>query len=104
MSSRDWNAHYAEGNLPWDTGVPDRHLVNVVEGGVLPRGRVLEVGCGTGTNGVWLASEGFTVFGVDVSPLAIERAHRRRADAGVPGEVCTFEVQDFLAEIGRAHV
>lgn len=97
MPERDWNARYAEGDLPWDTGVPDHHLVEVVERGGLPRGRLFEVGCGTGTNAVWLAAEGFTVLGVDVSPIAVDRAIRRRVEAGLSEEACRFEVQDFLA-------
>jgi len=96
MSHPDWNACYATGDLPWDTGVPDLHLVGLVERGTLPRGRLLEIGCGTGTNAVWLAGEGFDVVGIDVSPLAIERAGRRRSEHGVPSDRCSFEVRDFL--------
>ena len=92
---RDWNASYAEGDLPWDTGTPDEHLVGTVEGGVVKPGRTLEIGCGTGTNAVWLAARGFDVLGVDVSTLAIERARARAEAAGARG--CRFEVLDFLA-------
>ena len=42
-------------------------------------GRALDVGCGTGTNVLWLAQHGWTAIGVDRSPTAIESA-RRRAD------------------------
>lgn len=103
MPHPDWNESYARGDLPWDTGVPDLHLVGLVERGVLPRGRLLEVGCGTGTNAVWLAGEGFAVVGIDVAPLAIEQATRRRDERGVPSDRCRFEVRDFLqadAEVG----
>jgi SAM-dependent methyltransferase len=33
--------------------------------------------CGTGTNAIWLAERGFQVLGVDVAPLAIERAEKK---------------------------
>jgi SAM-dependent methyltransferase len=92
MAHRDWNASYATGELPWDTGVPDEHLVEIVESGVVAPGRTLEIGCGTGTNAVWLAAHGFDVLGVDVSPLAIEKAKGKAA--GAPH--CRFEVSDFL--------
>lgn len=98
MPHPDWNESYARGDLPWDTGVPDLHLVNLVERAVLPKGRLLEVGCGTGTNAVWLAGEGFDVVGVDISPLAIERAARRRSEQGVPSHRCRLEVRDFLKD------
>lgn len=36
MTTRDWNRHYAAGDLSWDTGVPDAHLVwGRVEGTVM---------------------------------------------------------------------
>lgn len=88
---RDWNEHYATGFLPWDTGAPDEQLVAMVERGVLPRGRALDIGCGTGTNVAWLAQRGWEVVGVDVAPLAIEAARKK-----APG--ATLAVCDFLAQ------
>ncbi len=89
----DWNANYASGDLPWDTGVPDEHLVHAVTSGTIAKGRALEIGCGTGTNALWLAERGFDVLGVDLAPFAIEKA---RAKAG-GARACRFEVLDFLA-------
>jgi SAM-dependent methyltransferase len=68
----DWNDHYASGNMPWDTGEPDEQLVRCVREGGVAAGPALEIGCGTGTNSVWLAEQGFSVLGLDVSPLASE--------------------------------
>ena len=93
----DWNSRYAEGNLPWDTGAPDEHLVASVRAGSLTPGRTLEVGCGTGTNALWLAAQGFDVLGVDLSPLAIDKARAKAAAAGAAAHGCSFEVLDFLA-------
>jgi len=92
---RDWNGHYASGNLPWDTGEPEGHLVELVRGGAVTGGRALDIGCGTGTNSVWLAEQGFAVVGLDVSPLAVEAARRRLAGRELD---CRFEVRDFLTE------
>ena len=39
--------------------------------------RALELGCGTGTNSVWLAQQGFEVTGIDLAPLAVEQAEQR---------------------------
>lgn len=94
MSHRDWNENYATGDLPWDTGVPDAELVAAVERGVIAPGRALEVGCGTGTNALWLAQRGFDVAAVDVAPLAIEAARKKAP----PGVRCEFAVLDFLAD------
>ncbi len=94
-STPDWNDHYATGHLPWDTGRPEDELVRFVqEGGVAP-GRALEVGCGTGTNCLWLAEQGFEVLGLDLAPLAVEQARAKLGDRELP---CRFEVADFLAE------
>ncbi len=92
MPHPDWNGHYAEGFLPWDTGRPDPLLAEFVESRRIKPGRALEVGCGTGTNSLWLAQRGFDVLGIDIAPLAVEKA--RAKQAGVKG--CRFENVDFL--------
>lgn len=94
----DWNERYKAGDLPWDTGVPDHHLTAFVESGAVPAGaRVFEVGCGTGTNAVWLASQGFDVTACDLAPTAVERAIARAEAAGVSAR-CRFQQLDFLAQ------
>jgi SAM-dependent methyltransferase len=90
---RDWNESYANGDLPWDTGAPDPLLVDAVERGLVAKGRALEIGCGTGTNALWLADHGFDVLGVDLAPLAVAQANKKLT----PGARCRFETLDFLA-------
>jgi SAM-dependent methyltransferase len=51
--------------------VPDRAAV-----------RVLEVGCGTGANLWFLAREGFDVYGIDGSKVAVDRARERCEEEG----------------------
>jgi len=94
MAHRPWNENYAAGTLPWDTGVADPLLVEVIEAGGLPVGRALDIGCGTGTNAIWLAQHGYGVLGVDIAPLAIEQANRKLPS----GVACRFATVDFLAE------
>lgn len=79
----DWNERYRERFLPWDTGRTSSELQQVLRQQAVPVGRALELGCGTGTNSVWLAQQGFEVTGVDVAPLAIEAAQRRASAADV---------------------
>lgn len=98
MTTIDWNARYEGGDLPWDSGQPDPWLVQHVLASEA-RGRALDVGCGTGTNALWLARRGFDVLGVDVSPRAIEKARAKQGDEPL---ACRFEVFDFLgAELGE---
>ncbi len=94
MSHPSWNETYASGeSLPWDTGTPDPLLVEAIESRLITPGRTLEVGCGTGTNAIFLAQHGFDVLGIDISEVAVEKA-RARAQGR-----CRFEVIDFLAAV-----
>ena len=93
MGHAQWDERYATGDAPWDVGETDEHLASFVEAGRVGGGRALEVGCGTGTNALWLAARGFHVVGVDVSGLAIERA-RAKASSGKVS--CAFHCLDFL--------
>lgn len=78
-----WNERYRDGDLPWDTGQPSSEVLRVVRENTIQPCRVLDLGCGTGTNSVWLAQQGFEVTGVDVAPLAVEQAEARAQAAGV---------------------
>jgi methyl halide transferase len=93
MPHPSWNDRYASGEpLPWDTGTPDPMLVEMIDSRAIAPGPALEVGCGTGTNAIYLAQRGFEVVGVDISPLAIDNA-RAKADGR-----CRFETIDFLSQ------
>jgi SAM-dependent methyltransferase len=93
MPHPSWNERYASGQLPWDTGQPEPLLVEFVKSGAVTPGPTLEIGAGTGTNAIWMAERGFDVLGVDVSPLAVERAQ-----AKIEGRAlrCRFAAWDFL--------
>ena len=93
MSHPSWNESYASGQLPWDTGFPEPLLVEFVTSGAVTPGPALEIGAGTGTNAIWMAEHGFDVLGVDVSPLAVERAHAKM-DGRTPR--CRFAISDFI--------
>jgi SAM-dependent methyltransferase len=88
-----WNDRYRDGNLPWDTGRPSSELQRVLSTNGIQPCRALDIGCGTGTNSVWLAQQGYEVTGIDVAPLAVERAKERAHAAGVTAH---FAVADAL--------
>ncbi|GAA4212328.1 class I SAM-dependent methyltransferase [Microbispora amethystogenes] len=81
--------YYRAGKPPWDTGVTPPELVALIEGpgeghgAALPPGRALELGCGTGTNAIYLARHGWEVVAVDLVGRAIELARERTEAAGV---------------------
>jgi methyl halide transferase len=91
--SIEWNERYRDGNLPWDTGRPSSELQRVLSENRIQPCRALDIGCGTGTNSVWLAQQGFEVTGIDLAPLAVERADERARAAGVKAH---FVVADVL--------
>ncbi len=84
-TAEEWEQRYDTGFTPWDVGRPDRHLIQVVRDHPIAPGRALEVGCGTGTNAIWLAEQGFEVLASDVSALALTQAREKvdRADVSV---------------------
>jgi SAM-dependent methyltransferase len=94
MSHPSWNESYASGQLPWDTGQPEPLLVEFVTSRAVMPGPTLEIGAGTGTNSIWMAEHGFDVFGVDVAPLAVEKAQARMEHRALR---CRFAAWDFLA-------
>jgi len=71
----DFDSFY-EGAPPWDIGRPQKEFVQLEEAGEIV-GSVLDVGCGTGENALFLESQGHTVWGVDFSPIAIKNAQSK---------------------------
>ena len=69
----DWNRRYIEGDTPWDKG--DAHpALGVALAQSALSGRVLVPGCGTGHDVRALAGQGLEVTGLDIAPLALEKA------------------------------
>lgn len=78
-----WDARYREGRPPWDTGRVSAELQRRLAQYPIKPCRTIEIGCGTGTNAIWLAQQGFEVVAVDLSPLAIRQAREKAERAGV---------------------
>ena len=78
---------YRRGRAPWDTGVTPPELIEAIEGvNAEPAGHALDIGCGTGTNTLYLARHGWRTVGIDFAEPAIRQASRKLRDAGsLPG-------------------
>ena len=90
----------AYGGTPnWEIGRAQPVFVALEESGEIS-GDVLDVGCGTGENALFLAGRGHEVWGVDLAPRAIEIARDRAEARHLP---VTFLVQDALdlGDLGR---
>jgi 2-polyprenyl-3-methyl-5-hydroxy-6-metoxy-1,4-benzoquinol methylase len=66
-----WERHYQD-TTTGPTGQPSARLMAEVVGAT--PGTVLDAGCGTGADAVWLARQGWDVTAVDVSPTAVQQA------------------------------
>ena len=106
---------YLVGFKPWDSGIPPPELVEVVEGPqALQPGRALDLGCGTGTNCIYMAQHGWDATGVDLVKKAIDTA-RQKANASaikprfVKGDVTRMaelelgDDYDLLLDLGCFH-
>jgi SAM-dependent methyltransferase len=80
------------GTPPWDIGRPQPAIVRLAESNQIA-GSVLDVGCGTGENILYLAARGLSAAGIDGAPTAISKA---RAKAKRRGLTVDFEVADAL--------
>ena len=94
--ARDFEASYRSGDAPWDIGRPQAEIVALAEAGLIA-GSVLDIGCGTGENALYLAGLGHPVFGLDGSATAIEQARSKAAERRLPVQ---FHLWDAL-ELGR---
>jgi SAM-dependent methyltransferase len=77
-----YNVGYRYFRMPWDIGAREE-LVSLVESGRIAPCRAIDLGCGAGANGIYLAQKGFDVTGVDYAEAAIEKAQRRAKEADV---------------------
>ncbi len=86
-----FNSAY-KGIPPWDIGRPQKEFIRLAEDGEI-NGRVLDVGCGTGENALYLAHLGFEVWGIDAAPSAIKKAREKAKECGI---TVNFLVSDAL--------
>lgn len=92
---------YLRGRVPWDTNVTPPELINTVEGpNALPPGRALDLGCGTGTNVIYLAKQGWEAIGVDFVDRAIREAREKAQEAGVDARFYAGDVTRLEAISG----
>ncbi|MET9338513.1 class I SAM-dependent methyltransferase [Nonomuraea sp. NPDC003804] len=84
QASTWWDDFYTDRSkpVPFFADKPDESLVSYLERGMLRPGRALDLGCGPGRNAIHLASLGFEVDAIDLSPTAVAWAEERARTAG----------------------
>ena len=93
IGTSDFDRAYV-GTPPWDIGRPQPAFVSLAEAGDIA-GKVLDVGCGTGENALFLAARGLDVLGIDASTVAIAKARAKAADRGIPARFAVCDATDL---------
>ena len=99
MTGLPWDASYDDGPAPWDIDQPQPAIVRLASQGAFA-GAVLDAGCGTGENTLYVASLGLPVLGVDVAETALAIAQTKAGDRGVEVEFAKADAFD-LNHLGR---
>lgn len=81
---------------PWDIGRAQPAFVALEHAGLV-RGRVLDPGCGTGEDVLYLASQSYEATGLDLAPTAIAVARKKATDRGIRA---SFEVGNAQELVG----
>ena len=74
---------------PWDSGITPPELLQYLQSH--SPGRVIDLGCGTGTNSLTMARMGWCVTGIDYVLAAIREAEKKAKHAGL---AINFKVGD----------
>ncbi|MGA3676562.1 class I SAM-dependent methyltransferase [Lysinibacillus agricola] len=109
-----WNEFYDKTfkKIPFFVNKPDENLVSYLEKKMIQPSKVLELGCGAGRNAIYLAKQGCSVVGVDVSDRALQLAQERVDEANINVELIgsnIFELDlqeesfDFIYDSGCFH-
>lgn len=81
-----WDEAYKSGrpeNTPWEKGEADKYLKRLIEENKIIGEKVLDTCSGLGTQSIYLAQHGFEVWGIEISPTAIQEAKKRAKEADV---------------------
>jgi len=106
-----FNASYL-GVPPWDIGRPQGEVIRLEQEGAIT-GSVLDCGCGTGENALYLATRGHEVWGIDAAPRAIRKAKKKAKERGANAAFLTLDAFklatlertfDTLIDCGLFHV
>jgi SAM-dependent methyltransferase len=111
----DWDAMYRGGQYrqSWDYESASPELVSLLAAGLVPEGGcVLDLGCGSGKDAVFMATAGYRTSGLDISAEALEiaRAYASASEQSVSWHRASAldlpfadEQFDFISDRGCLH-
>jgi SAM-dependent methyltransferase len=80
-------------DLPWAHDTPTLFLAEICR--QKPPGKALDIGCGAGTDSVFLAQQGWDVTSLDFMPKALEYTQQRATEAGVSITPVEADITDW---------
>ena len=111
MSAGEWDDWYAA-TPHWDLDRPQPAIRALADAGAI-RGRVLDVGCGTGEHVLMCAALGLDATGVDIAPAAVRIAEHKARQRGLTarfllGDALRLrdlgETYDTVVDCGLFHI
>jgi SAM-dependent methyltransferase len=92
FSAYEWAKSWQD--LPWAHAEPTLFLAEICQR--RKPGRALDIGCGAGTDSVYLATRGWEVTSLDFMPKALEFTARRAQDAGVSIHPVEADISEWV--------
>jgi len=98
MNAQIWDKRYQTSDIPWENGLPHPEVQRLFSQYVPVSSKILEIGCGLGTNAQWLAQAGHIVTAMDIAPYAIQQALENTKKNNL---AIDFTTGDFLKDWQR---
>jgi ubiquinone/menaquinone biosynthesis C-methylase UbiE len=90
----DWNTLFLEEQHRWKT--PHEAVIAFANSfGNARHARILDLGCGAGRHLVYLAKQGFDMWGMDISPTGLGYARRWLSQEALTAHVCIADMTRF---------
>ncbi len=95
IDKEGWLEAYKEGKVHWANDKNPSPLAESLVNNAAAKGAVLEIGCGNGRDSKYLASQGFDVTAIDISPIAIKMAKKLNSHKKIKYQVADAEDLKF---------
>lgn len=92
FATYDWARNWQD--LPWAHDEPTLFLAEICQR--RKPGRALDIGCGAGTDSVYLAKRGWDVTSLDFMPKALEYTQSRAKEAGVSVRPVEADITEWV--------
>ena len=84
----NWDELYKLKSTPWDSGREEKILTDLIETGKIKKGLTLDIGCGQGTDSLYLKEKGFPVIGIDISLYGLRLAREKGKNKNIKIILC----------------